>query len=93
LVLKSHFFHEQLSSSRYVKFSEIMLAWQNENPRLLEEHSVDVCRLISRTTDGLEQHVQDTFSAVPIDILRKGVESVSFSLQKCGQTFGACVEI
>lgn len=66
------------------------IAGQQSQPE--EKHSVDVCRPESRTLDELELYVRDTFATVPVDLLRKSVESVCSRLH-CVQSAGVCVEI
>jgi hypothetical protein len=40
--------------------------------------------------DELEQQVPDIFAGVPIDFVRKSIQSVSSRQQKCLQSDGAC---
>jgi hypothetical protein len=47
----------------------------------------------SRTPDEIKQEIQDNFSAVPLDLLRKSVEYVSSRLQKCVQNTGVYSEL
>jgi hypothetical protein len=48
---------------------------------------------IKKKLDELEQKIQETFAAVPLDFLRKGVISLSSRAQKGVQHAGAYVDI
>ena len=41
----------------------------------------------------LEKQIRDTFATVPLDLLRKSVESVSFGLQKSAKSWELCFNV
>ena len=71
----------------------MLLEWQNDSPRLLEKHSVDVYLSKPRILDEMEQKIRDTSDSVLLGLVMRRDEPVSLSLQKCMQTSGTCLEI
>jgi len=41
----------------------------------------------------LGKQIQDTFATLPLDLLRKSAESVSFGLQKCAKSWDLCCNL
>ena len=51
-----------------------------------------VCRPELRTLDELELYVRDAFATVPLDLLRRSVESVCYRLHYV-QSAGVCAKL
>jgi hypothetical protein len=47
----------------------------------------------SRTLDELEQQILDTFATLPLELLRKSVESTFQFAEVCGKCWGLCFKI